>query len=122
MLRRIWIPLGIVLMTPALVLQGEPARSKPKPRPQYKDPLDVMVDEEGKIARVVLPLAKKVAVVDLVKGRVTKELPLNKWVPLPIPVHGLPGGQQVFGHSPEQREEYFFLLNLAQYHVPEISL
>jgi YVTN family beta-propeller protein len=50
----------------------------------FKNPLDVTVDEKGRTAWVVLPLAKKTAVVDLVRGRVTKELPLEGWEPSEI--------------------------------------
>jgi YVTN family beta-propeller protein len=84
------IPCSILLLS-LRALGTDSAQQRPDPRPQYKSPLDVTVDEKGQTARVVLPYLRKLAVVDLVKGRVKEELPLKDWKPSEVPIHGSGG-------------------------------
>ncbi len=53
------------------------------PRPVYKNPLDVLVDDDGKTARVVLTGPRTVAVVDLATGKIKEEKPWPKDKPMP---------------------------------------
>jgi YVTN family beta-propeller protein len=70
-----------VVLAPAFFLAptttAEPPTS-PKPRPTYKSPLGVAVDEKGERAYVALYTAGTIAVVDLNAGKVLHEIPVGK--------------------------------------------
>src|SRR6266540_5162959 len=67
---------GLVLVPFVLIPRPTTAQPQPKERPQYKNPLDVLVDPTGKAALVVLA-GRGLVGVDLVKGAVDKA----KWFP-----------------------------------------
>jgi YVTN family beta-propeller protein len=83
--------LGLILLavSPAFLLvrgSSTPGRTaEPDARPAYKNPLDVSVDKEGKKAIVQQIGKPSWAIVDLVAGKVEKELPWVKDV-----VDGMP--------------------------------
>jgi YVTN family beta-propeller protein len=66
-------------LSPAFFLwppAAEP-QAEPKPRPTYKSPLGIAVDEKGEKAYVALHTAGSVAVVDLRAGKVLMEIPVG---------------------------------------------
>jgi cytochrome c peroxidase len=71
--------LALIMLALAFVLLWVRAPSsagrttEPEPRPVYKNPLDVTVDPEGTISRVVLSGPRTLAVVDLLAGKVIEE-------------------------------------------------
>src|SRR5690348_14761084 len=78
MFRR-WFLLGCVGLLP-LVWLGARAPGQPQedPRPRYRSPLGLAVDEHGRRAYVALHTAGVLAVVDLDAGRVIREVPVGR--------------------------------------------
>lgn len=70
--------LFLLCLCPLLSLAPTPAQPTPDaPRITYKSPLGIVVDAEGRRAYVALHTAGAVAVVDLVAGKVLREIPVG---------------------------------------------
>jgi cytochrome c peroxidase len=70
---------------------AQPAGKGSEPRPTFRNPLDVAVDEHGRTARVVLTGTRTLAVVELATGKIAEETPWpeEKRLPEPsdVPIH-----------------------------------
>jgi mono/diheme cytochrome c family protein len=88
MARNLLIATSETLAFLILLLQPSPVHPRQKTKGKITNPLEVLVDERGTIARVMLTNCQTIAVVDLEKGSVKKELPLAGWKPQQVPIHG----------------------------------
>lgn len=76
---QLWFPgVAILALTITVASHSGAPTTAPATRPVYKSPLGLVVDAEGKRAYVALHTAGTVAIVDLKKGTVEREIPVGK--------------------------------------------
>jgi YVTN family beta-propeller protein len=112
MVKRSLALIGLSLVVLALAARPTPPATPANNRPAYENPLDVIVSANGQTALVALSGTQRLALVDLAKGRVKKEIapvdllkrgvkkeyPFRNWDPAETPLHGLNSKEVAIHH------------------------